>query len=112
MNMRRSIALLLLSGVAMLAIACSSKPAKLAPQEHKVLIQDFKFQPADLKVNVGDTVVFTNADMMPHNAVSEGKFHSDKIEQGKSWKYVATEKGTFDYICTYHPNMKGHLVVR
>jgi plastocyanin len=50
--------------------------------------------------------------MMPHNAVSEGKFHSDKIEQGKSWKYVATEKGTFDYICTYHPNMKGHLVVR
>jgi plastocyanin len=110
--MRRSVAIILISIAAMLPIACSSHPSKPAPQERKVLIQDFKFQPADLTVNVGDTVEFTNADMMPHNAVAQDKFTSGKLEQGKSWKYVAAEKGTFDYICTYHPNMKGHLVVQ
>lgn len=110
--MRRSIAITLLSVVAMLPIACSSHSLKHEPQIHTVFIQGFKFQPADLTVNVGDTVEFTNQDMVPHNAVSQGKFDSGKLEQGKSWKYTATEKGTFDYLCTFHPNMKGKLVVQ
>src|SRR4051794_32206647 len=94
MNMRRSIAIILISIAALLPIACSSHSSKPAPQTHKVLIQDFKFQPADLTVNVGDTVEFTNADMMPHNAVSESRFASGKLEQGKSWTYTASDKGT------------------
>ena len=110
--MRKSIIAILLSIVATLPIACSSHPSKPGPQTHAVIIQGFKFQPADLTVNAGDTIEFTNQDMLPHNAVSQGKFDSGKLETGKSSKYVATERGVFDYICTYHPNMKGRLVVR
>ncbi len=107
--MRRTISMIALSIAVMFLGACSSKPA---PQTHTILIDGFKFQPALLTVNVGDNVVFTNQDMVPHNAVDEGKFNSGKLEQGKSWTYLAKDKGTFDYICTYHPNMKGHIVVQ
>ena len=107
--MRKRISIALLSIAVMLMAACSSKPA---PKTQTVVIDGFKFQPALLTVNTGDMVVFTNQDMVPHNAVAEGKFDSGKLEQGKSWTYTAKDKGTFDYICTYHPNMKGQLVVQ
>jgi plastocyanin len=109
MNIRRSISIILLSLAMMLMVACSSQPA---PKTHNVVIDGFKFQPTLLMVNVGDTVVFNNQDMVPHNAVAEGKFDSGKLEQGKSWTYTAKDKGTFNYICTYHPNMKGQLIVQ
>jgi plastocyanin len=122
--------ILLLIMVSALPIACSSgqsekganatsqassqEPASSAhvPGEHQVTIQQFKFEPQELTVNVGDTVVFTNQDAMPHNAVSAGKFDSGKIAHGATGKVVAKEKGTFDYICTFHPNMKGRLIVQ
>ncbi len=107
--MRKRISIALLSAAMMLMVSCSSNPA---PKTHTVVIDGFKFQPALLTVNVGDTVVFNNKDMVPHKAVAEGKFDSGKLEQGKSWTYTAKDKGTFNYICTYHPNMKGQLIVQ
>lgn len=86
--------------------------AQQTAQVHQVTIQGFKFQPQELTVSSGETVVFTNKDTMPHNAVAANKFDSGKIFGGTSGKIVAKEKGTFDYICTYHPNMKGRLIVR
>jgi plastocyanin len=82
------------------------------PQLHKILIQGFRFQPADLTVSLGDTVEFTNGDIVPHNAVAHGRFDSGKLPRGASWKFLAKEKGTFQYVCTLHPNMKGKLIVR
>jgi plastocyanin len=94
------------------ATSQSSQPAQTAQTAPAVLIQGFKFQPADLTVKVGDSVQFTNSDIVPHNAVSAGKFDSGKLQKGQSWKYVAKEKGTFDYLCTLHPNMKGRITIR
>jgi plastocyanin len=82
---------------------------------HEVLISGFKFQPADLTVNVGDTVEWKNMDAMPHNAVAKDKtFDSGKLSTGMTGKYVAQakDKGTHEYTCTFHPNMKGKLIVQ
>jgi len=107
--MRSKKALLLVTAaLSALLMACSSTK----PVTHTVDITGFKFVPAELTVNVGDTVEFTNHDMMPHNAVSEGHFNSGKLETGANGKFVVNAKGTFDYICTYHPNMKGRITVQ
>jgi plastocyanin len=91
--------------------ASSSAPAA-SPGAHVVTINNFKFQPADLTVKAGDTVEWKNEDIVPHSATDKGVFDSGGIAKGGSWQWVATKPGTYYYICTLHPNMKGRLVVQ
>jgi len=56
-------------------------------------------------------VTWENRDPFPHTVTSAGHFDSGSIAAGAHWRYVATKPGTFEYICTFHPNMKGRLVV-
>ena len=83
------------------------------PVAHTVTIDGTRFSPEQLSVNAGDTIVWVNKDLIPHTATSKsGGFDSQVIATGKSWKYAATKKGNFPYICSFHPTMKGTLRVR
>lgn len=80
---------------------------------HTVTIKDFEYQPAILTVEVGDTVEWKNGDIVPHTVTAADKsFDSGSIRSGGSWKFVAKKTGAFDYICTFHPNMKAKLIVQ
>jgi plastocyanin len=84
-----------------------------AADTHTVVITDMKFSPETLTVKRGDTVVWVNKDFFPHNARAQDRtFESTDIATNQSWRYVATKAGTFPYICTLHPTMKGTLVVK
>lgn len=78
---------------------------------HTVRIDSTRFQPDDLKVRAGDTIVWLNNDMFPHTATSQGRFDSGSIAPDKSWRHTVTERGEIDYVCTFHPTMKGKLRV-
>ena len=68
------------------------------------------FQPDTVTVKVGETVTFTNDDQVAHNVIAPDKgIDSGDIRPGKSWQYTFTTAGTYDYLCTYHPGMKGEL---
>ncbi|HSA94108.1 MAG TPA: cupredoxin family copper-binding protein [Terriglobales bacterium] len=82
------------------------------PQTHTVLIKGFEFLPPTLEVRSGDTVIWKNEDIVPHTATAENDFDSGGLDKGESWKFVARKKGSFPYICDYHPTMKGSLIVR
>ncbi|HEX2828521.1 MAG TPA: cupredoxin family copper-binding protein [Burkholderiales bacterium] len=102
-------------GVAAAAVALAAGLAAGAQRAatHTVIMEAVGFQPPSLTVNAGDTVVWTNKDPFPHTATAQDKsFDSGEIAAGKSWKLVAKKKGTFAYVCTYHPTMKATLVVR
>ncbi len=88
--------------------------AAKAKKAKTVVIDKFLFQPQTVTARVGETVVWKNAGIVPHTVISEdGKtLGSGIIAPGTTWRFKATEKGTFDYLCTLHPNMKGRLVVR
>jgi plastocyanin len=78
-----------------------------------VLIKNFVFAPANAVAAVGDTVVFTNADFVPHSARQDGGgFDSRSIAGGQTWRYVVEKKGRIAYHCTMHPVMKAVLDVR
>ena len=103
------------AGAAAFAVAFAAGLAAGAQRAatHIVIMEAVAFQPAAITVNAGDTVVWTNKDAFPHTATAQDKsFDSGEIGVGKSWKLVAKKKGTFAYVCTYHPTMKGTLVVR
>lgn len=98
----------------MLAVLMPSAPVRATePATHTVVMEGVVYAPETLTVNAGDTVVWVNKDPFPHTATAEEKqFDSGLIAAGASWKHTFTEKGRFPYICTYHPTMKGTLVVR
>ena len=82
------------------------------PKTHTIVMEATRFEPADLKISAGDTVVWINKDPFPHTATAKnGEFDSTEIEPGKSWKNNFKTKGDFAYACTLHPTMKGTLKV-
>ena len=87
------------------------KPIAIAAASTSVTISDFQFAPGGVTVNVGDTVTWTNTGPTPHSATaSDGSFDTGIMDEGSSGSHTFTEAGTFAYICTPHPNMKGTVV--
>ena len=77
---------------------------------HEVTIKRFKYSPAELTVAVGDTITFTNLDGAPHTATAvDGSFDTGRLNRNKSGSITVSAAGTFPYICTFHPNMKGSI---
>ena len=81
------------------------------PVGSTVMIDGFRYEPRAVTVKRGDAVVWINRDLLPHTVTARGKFGSNSIAAGASWKYVARETGTFSYLCTLHPSMQGTLIV-
>jgi len=87
-----------------------------APKTVTVVIRDFKFEPATLTLDAGDTVEWKNDDIVPHTATADGggqkpEFDSGTIHTGAAWRSVTRNKGRYNYTCTLHPNMEGKLIV-
>lgn len=102
----------LVLGLLLCVVPVGAQESGQTPKIHTVVIKGFKFVPDQLEVTAGDTVIWKNEDIVPHTATARKVFDSKGIESGESWKYVAKEKGTHAYICTFHPTMKGQLVVK
>jgi len=83
-----------------------------APAEAAVTIQDFAFGPQTLEIAAGTTVTFTNNDSAPHTATADdGSFDTGQLDQGASASVTFDTPGTYTYVCAFHPNMTGTIVV-
>lgn len=101
----------LLGAAACLAVPGVAWSATRHPVHH-VVIENIQFTPGSMVVSVGDTVIWTNNDLVPHTVTAKnGSFDSKTINPGKSWKYRVRKAGTLDYFCRFHPTMKGQLQV-
>ncbi|MCJ2123212.1 plastocyanin/azurin family copper-binding protein [Methylobacterium sp. J-077] len=72
------------------------------------------FQPGNLAISRGETVMFVNddSDLLHHVFVESDTFNFDSGDQepGSRTPVTFTERGTFQVLCGIHPKMK--LVVR
>jgi plastocyanin len=96
-------------------IGAAARPGKRVPEArtHTIVIDSMRFEPAELTVRAGDTVVWLNKDMFPHTATSKaGGFDSQVIAAGQSWSYKPAAAGAFAYTCTFHPTMNATLRVQ
>jgi plastocyanin len=79
----------------------------------QVSIDNFSFGPADLTVEVGTTVTWTNKDDIPHNVVSTDKlFASPVLDTDEQFSYTFSKAGVYKYYCSIHPKMTGKLTVK
>lgn len=90
-----------------------SASAKAGPEVAVVRIKDSAYSPATLTVKVGETVQFVKDDVTPHTVTASDKsFDSGNMNQNAAWSHVFAKAGTYRYICTFHANMKGSIIVR
>lgn len=83
-----------------------------ASASKSVSIVDFAFNPGSITVNSGDTVQWTNNGKVPegHDVTGDG-LDSGLLKAGDSYSHTFSDTGSFSYICSLHPNMKGTVKV-
>jgi plastocyanin len=88
-------------------------PTPAAATGPAVTIQNMAFNPATLTIPKGTTVTWTNSDPVAHTVTATGgAFNSGHLNPGQTFTHTFDQAGTFDYQCTYHPYMKGAIVVQ
>jgi amicyanin len=80
-----------------------------------VEIKDYMFAPMITKVNVGDTITWTNMDGVHHNVVADTKSDSAPngplIGKGETYSFKFTKAGSYSFHCEPHPYMHGTVIV-
>jgi plastocyanin len=107
-------ALAAVGGLVFTGAAISPRPTNPVAHRRVVEIRGMAFHPAVLEVRPGDTVVWVNRDIVPHTATATRKpgWNTGPLLQGKSGRYVVSQRGADPYVCELHPTMLGKLVVR
>jgi plastocyanin len=103
-----AVALLLVSAAAINTFG----PKASAQGTAAVTIANFAFDPPTLDIETGTTVTWTNQDSATHTATGTGgEFDTGNLDQGQSGSVTFDNEGTFNYICSIHPNMTGVINV-
>jgi plastocyanin len=98
---------LLAGGVAALGLRAEAATAQ-------VVIDDYAFVPAELRVSLGAVVTWENRDSSPHNVASSMNpraFRSRTMAPGETFEFTFATPGTHRYFCSLHPHMQGLVVV-
>ena len=88
-------------------LALMAAPASAT--DHHVMIEQYAYGPANLNIDQGDTVTWTNHDSVEHDVVvtsGPASFRSPMLSQGESWSHTFTTPGSYSYICSVHPEMR------
>ena len=78
-----------------------------------IKIINHAFGPSDIKVKQGQTVFWTNEDSVAHSIKSDSgtELSSSSMDKGFSYAHSFETKGTYNYHCEAHPEMKGRVIV-
>ena len=81
----------------------------------EVDIPAISYEPAELTVKAGTTVMWTNSDDLPHTVTKESgagpEFDSGNLAPGDTFEQTFDAKGKIDYVCTIHPGQAGSVTV-
>ncbi|VAW48379.1 hypothetical protein MNBD_GAMMA04-868 [hydrothermal vent metagenome] len=89
--------------------------------EHKVGMEFYEFTPAELTIQVGETVTWLNGDDTDHDLAfyevkpvnAPTKNNPQDIRVGEKYSFVFNQAGVFKYVCKIHrrQDMKGIITV-
>jgi plastocyanin len=82
------------------------------PSTHKVMIKNFRFDPPEITVHIGDTIIWINKDIAPHTATADaGGWDTGTLEKGQSENIKVVAETAGAYFCIFHPQMKGRITI-
>ena len=85
-----------------------------------VSMKDIKFNPSELTVNAGDTIMFTNDESIPHDVHKTSGPGEDfasgpsgGMQEGDTFELTLDRPGNYEYVCDVHaPGMAGAITVK
>jgi plastocyanin len=86
-----------------------------ADEAHTVVQKGRIFHPAEMTINRGESLTFTNNDEFIHQIYSQGQDYSFDTDEKAPGEFVTesfTQSGTFEVHCHIHPKMKLVVHVR
>ena len=92
-----------------IVVLAMAGPARAATVQ--IVMQNLEISPAETSAKVGDTVEWTNKDVVAHTATARNGDFDVMIPPNKMASFVLQKAGTVDYYCRFHPNMKATLKV-
>jgi plastocyanin len=86
-----------------------AQPLAQAANEVVIPMANFVFNPVDITVPVGATVIWLNRDAAPHNAVADDgtTFRSEVFGTGQEFRFTFNTAGVFPYYCELHGSPGG-----
>src|SRR5690349_8578095 len=75
-----------------------------------VTIGDRIFQPSTTRIAAGGSVTFRNADRDTHTATG-GIIDSGPLRSGAAYRQTFAKPGSYDFLCLFHPDMRGTVEV-
>ena len=83
------------------------------PGANEVFMQAIAFSPMEITIQAGESVTWTNQDIVPHTATSGNPgdealgaiFRSAQFGQGGTFTHTFNDVGEFVYFCEVHPVM-------
>ena len=97
------------------APAPAAEGARVLMVDNEPDLTNWHFDPAEVTVPAGSTVVWLNKGKEEHTVTSDPgsreKFDSGYKKRGTSFERVFSRPGRFGYYCAPHPWMKGTVVV-
>lgn len=92
------------------AVVWGMKSAPVHAETIEVTISNLVFSPAELKAKVGDTIVWTNKDIVTHTATASDGWDVIILEN-TSASQLLKKPGLVEYYCRFHPSMKGRITI-
>ena len=100
------------SAGALLLLLLADSPAAAAPHTYLVVIDKLKFGSVPAQINRGDSIVWVNRDFLRHTATATDHSFDVDLPAGAKVKTVLKRRGSFPFVCRYHPGMRGVLRVK
>lgn len=101
-----------LHAIAVACLAVHAAGAARAETPARIVIREFMFRPATLRVAAGAEVSWVNEDQEPHTVRSDtGLFRSGALDTHEAFSFRFTKPGTYRFVCSIHPQMTGTVVV-
>ena len=92
-----------------------SDPSKETPSVGvtEVRMDDFAFAPANIVIDAGTTVTWTNLDGDAHTVTSDDgdELESERLSKGEMFRHTFDTPGEYFYHCEPHSNMHGLVTV-
>jgi len=105
-------------GVERTVLLPGKPPQVTRAAEHTIGMEGWEFDPVELSIRVGDTVVWHNNDDTAHNIAFEIEFDDiptmdrpRKVRMDERWAFTFDRPGVYKYTCKIHRNYDMHGVI-